>query len=300
MENLDHTPESKSKPTPQPKCGIVMPISPIDGCGIEHWQELLSIFKDSISNAGFESNLVSDADDSGIIQKRIIQNLYNSEVVVCDVSCKNPNVMFELGIRLAFDKPTIIVKDDQTDYSFDTAIIEHLTYPRDLRFGKIITFKENLAKKIKSTYEKANADPQYSTFLKNFGEYKVTNLNTSEISKDNFILSSLNDIQETLKQIKTAPKSFPDKIATNDRLLFNNFNVNKTLGENLSILLKSAIDEFLTKNEFRKADILKSSEIFSQLVNYIRANNIDLDYVSDEFIRRVVYDILDMTYAIAK
>jgi len=32
--------------------------------------------------------------------------------------------MFELGLRLAFDKPAIIVKDDNTSYSFDTAPIE--------------------------------------------------------------------------------------------------------------------------------------------------------------------------------
>ena len=99
-----------------PKCGIVMPISPIDGLTAEHWAEVLSILKDAIKNTGFEPNLVSDADDSGIIQKRIIHNLYSNELVVCDVSAKNPNVMFELGMRLAFDKPTII---DSISYYFD-------------------------------------------------------------------------------------------------------------------------------------------------------------------------------------
>jgi hypothetical protein len=34
--------------------------------------------------------------------------------------------MFELGMRLAFDKPTVIIKDDKTDYMFDTGIIEHV------------------------------------------------------------------------------------------------------------------------------------------------------------------------------
>lgn len=120
-----------------PKCGIIMPISSIDTCPAEHWQDVLRILQEAIADAGYEANLVSDADDSGIIQKRIVQNLYDNDIVVCDVSCKNPNVMFELGMRLAFDKPTIIIIDDKTSYSFDTAIIEHLSYPRDLRYGKI-------------------------------------------------------------------------------------------------------------------------------------------------------------------
>jgi len=102
-------------------CGLVMPISAIDGCNEQHWQDVKEIISSAVENAGFQANLVSYADDVGIIQKRIIQNLYQNPVVVCDVSGKNPNVMFELGLRLAFDKPTIIIKDDITTYSFDTS-----------------------------------------------------------------------------------------------------------------------------------------------------------------------------------
>lgn len=127
----------------EPKiCGIVMPISSIDGCAETHWSEVLEIINEAIEDAGFDGNLVSNADDVGIIHKRIIQNLYDNPIVVCDVSCKNPNVMFELGLRLAFDKPTIIIKDDKTAYSFDTSAIEHLEYPRDLRFSQIVEFKK--------------------------------------------------------------------------------------------------------------------------------------------------------------
>ena len=77
-------------------CGIVMPISALDGCNEGHWGEVRSIIEEAISAAGFEGCLVSDSDEIGIIQKRIIENLYDNPVVVCDVSGKNPNVMFEL------------------------------------------------------------------------------------------------------------------------------------------------------------------------------------------------------------
>ena len=134
--------EVESKPKEKSvTCGLVMPISAIDGCSADHWSEVKSIVTESIeviSEQKFVVRLVSDADDVGVIQKRIVQNIYSSDVIVCDVSGKNPNVMFELGLRLAFDKPTVIIKDDKTDYAFDTAIIEHLSYPRDLRFAKIV------------------------------------------------------------------------------------------------------------------------------------------------------------------
>ena len=62
---------------PKATCGIIMPISAIDNCTAEHWGDVLSILREVIESANFEPTLVSDADDIGIIQKRIIQNIYS-------------------------------------------------------------------------------------------------------------------------------------------------------------------------------------------------------------------------------
>jgi hypothetical protein len=192
-------------------CGIVMPISSQPGCTAEHWSEVRSIIEEAISSIDapkFDAKLVSDADDVGVIQKRIVQNIYSSEIVVCDVSCKNANVMFELGMRLAFDKPTVIIKDDQTDYSFDTGIIEHLTYPRDLRFSKIILFKKALADKVRATYL-ASRDPQNSTFLKNFGTFHVATLSQADASPGQMALEILSEIQSDLSQLRSEVRRTP-------------------------------------------------------------------------------------------
>jgi hypothetical protein len=187
-----------------PVCGIVMPISSIDGLAESHWAEVLSILGDAVTAAGFSANLVSNADDVGIIHKRIIQNLYDNPIVVCDVSGRNPNVMFELGLRLAFDKPTIVVKDDRTSYSFDTAAIEHLEYPRDLRFTKIVEFKNTLTAKIRATYERAQSDPNYTTFLKHFGEFTVAKIDKKEVSGQEYILQELKSVQEALHRLEVS------------------------------------------------------------------------------------------------
>jgi hypothetical protein len=187
----------------KPTCGIVMPISAIDGCSEAHWLEVRAILTDSIEAAGFEPNLVSDADDVGIIQKRIIQNLYDNPIVVCDVSGKNPNVMFELGMRLAFDKPTIIVKDDVTSFAFDTSPIEHLGYPRDLRFARIVDFKAVLTEKIRKTHEKATSDPTYTTFLKHFGEFTVAKIDKKEVSGQEFILEELRNMRHAIGRLES-------------------------------------------------------------------------------------------------
>ncbi len=188
-------------------CGIVMPISSIDGCSESHWSDVLSIISDAISEAGFEPNLVSNAEDTGIIQKRIVQNLYENPIVVCDVSGKNPNVMFELGMRLAFDKPTIIVKDDNTAYSFDTSSIEHLEYRRDLRFSDIVSFKKKLKDKIIKTLKRSIEDPNYTTFLKHFGEFKVAKIDTKEVPGQELILDELRNMRRSISRLDRRPYS---------------------------------------------------------------------------------------------
>jgi hypothetical protein len=191
---------SKSADPPAPAapeiCGIVMPISAIDTCSEEHWRDVKSILSEAIQDAGFTPQLVSDADDVGVIHKRIVNNLYANPIVVCDISAKNPNVMLELGMRLAFDKPTIIVKDDKTSYPFDTGAIEHISYPRDLRFAKIVEFKDLLTEKIKATYVKAASDKNYTTFLKHFGSFKVAEVKTEVVPQDQIILEEVKALRD--------------------------------------------------------------------------------------------------------
>ena len=205
----------------KPVCGIIMPISAIDGCSSEHWAEVKKILSEAICDAGYSPTLVSDADDIGIIQKRIIQNLYDNDIVVCDVSGKNPNVMFELGMRLAFDKPAIIVIDNKTDYSFDTSPIEHLPYPRDLRYYDILKFKEQLSSKIKATVEKAKNDPTYTTFLKNFGEFEVAHVEKKEGSINDVLLSKIDDLSNQVQQLRRNASPIIINTPRDERIEFN-------------------------------------------------------------------------------
>lgn len=240
------------------KCGIVMPISPIDGLTAEHWSEVLSILKDAIKSVGFESNLVSDADESGIIQKRIIHNLYSNELVVCDVSAKNPNVMFELGLRLAFDKPTIIIKDDKTDYTFDTSIIEHLSYPRDLRFNKINSFKDALKKKLIATFEKSQSDPNYTTFLKHFGEYKVAHLTEKEVTSEKYILNAIDDLRHEMILMRRSQN--------NPRVSVNSIKKQKQL------IVESLTERYLQDNNYVNKIEIYLSDKEDDLVNYLETH----------------------------
>jgi len=179
-------------------CGIIRPISamPPDYSDEQHWKDVAAILDEAIKAAGFEPLLVSAAAEISVIQKTIIQNLYNCEIVVCDVSGKNANVMFELGMRLAFDKATVIIKDNKTAYSFDTSPIEHLTYPKSLHYSKIVDFKEELRGKLQSTHKAARKDKNYSPFLKSFGQIVPAKLHNQEVPEAQYQREKLEELSE--------------------------------------------------------------------------------------------------------
>lgn len=240
--------KEKSKEEKKPTCGIIMPISSIDNCSVEHWSDILGILKDVCITSGFVPKLVSDADDIGIIHNRIVENIYSSDIVICDVSCKNANVMFELGMRLAFDKPTIIIKDEITGYSFDTSLIEHLEYPRDLRFTSIIKFKENLGKKLIATHEKATTDPTYSTFLKNFGKYKIAHLEDREVTSDTFILNAIEDLKRDVRIIRNQSIHEPN---ISERQLRRTI-FDKEISDEERMIFKKYVQDYLKSNSLSR------------------------------------------------
>lgn len=282
MNETKSTKESKPK-TPQIKeerrCGIIMPISKIGDCTQQHWQEVRGIIEDAIKAAEFTPLLVSDADDSGIIQHRIVQNIYDNEMIVCDVSCKNPNVMFELGMRLAFDKPTIIIMDNDTPYSFDTAPIEHLTYPRNLNYYDILDFKEKLTQKIKATYE-SYLNQTANTFLKNFGEFRVASIEHREGEINDVILSRLEYLSGQIDRINAA-------IYISD----SNIRVKQP-----KELLENYIHEFCMMENVERSDLWllgEESPLMEKLVAFLESKSIIRRiYRNPDSLRRTLSDIL--------
>jgi hypothetical protein len=192
---------ASSEPAHRPKCGLVMPMSLTDGLKPDHWTDVKGILQEVATKAGFDAEMVSYADEVGIIHKRIVENLFELPIVICDVSGRNPNVMFELGMRLMADKAVVIVKDDVTPYSFDTSPIEHVPYPRTLRYSKIEVFKKDLALKLRATYEQSQRN-DYSPFVSHFTKLKVVRRPESEVSESEFKAELLEELVERIGGIE--------------------------------------------------------------------------------------------------
>jgi hypothetical protein len=194
--------EAEDKPTlDKPICGLIMPISAMPPAyDAQHWADVRAVFEEAIVAAGMKPQMVSDSFESDVIQQRIIANVFNNPVVVCDVSGLNANVMFELGLRLASKKATIIVTDSYDNLPFDTRIIDHMLSPRNLRLRETREFIASLTDRIIRAHEQVS-DEGFRPFLDNFAGVTAVEPSVPPVSDAQYIRDQLTSLQRQVSAL---------------------------------------------------------------------------------------------------
>ncbi len=102
---------------------------------------------------------------SDIIHSTIIRELLAAELVIADLTDHNPNVLFELGIRLAGEKPVALMKAEGTGPIFDVDnLMRVYEYNPNLWPSTVTTDIDKLAEHIKAAWER-RSDPGYMKIL---------------------------------------------------------------------------------------------------------------------------------------
>ncbi|MFJ7982232.1 hypothetical protein ACIQ1D_18395 [Lysinibacillus xylanilyticus] len=270
------------------KVGIVMPIAEINGCSEQHWQEVKLIIQESvraIKEYEVTAEMVSDSEEVSVIHKTIVNNLYSNDIVIVDVSCKNANVMFELGMRLAFDKILVLIKDDKTSFSFDTGNIQHLEYPRDLRYSKIEKFKEQLRDKVLKTYIAHKENPNKSPYLEDYGSLKPAEITEKTVSQSEYLESMFYDLRSDIRRLDNRihkENKIKTTSITNERFLFDSFKEMK------DFIIPIFLD-YMNLVNYEK-DNIDFEGLFHFVLRKIEASN----YVCTEYVlRNVLNEIVD-------
>lgn len=72
-----------------------------------------------VAEIGFEPLRIDDVHSPGIIINDILSNLEEASIVIAEVSERNANVYYELGIAHALGKPTVLMASKGTSLPFD-------------------------------------------------------------------------------------------------------------------------------------------------------------------------------------
>jgi len=105
-------------------CFVISPFgAPFD----EYYEK---VFKPAIARADLEPIRGDEVYNAGAIIDDIFAAIVSARVILCDVTNKNPNVNYELGVAHALRKPTIIVTQSIVDVPFDYRHLRVIVYDR--------------------------------------------------------------------------------------------------------------------------------------------------------------------------
>jgi len=116
--------------------------------------------------AGF---IVETANRQGtdVIQSTIINDLLEADLVIADLTDHNPNVLFELGVRMAEDKPVALVKATGTGRIFDVDnMLRVFEYNANLWKSTIDKDLPDLTEHIKAAWENRDSQQSYMKILR--------------------------------------------------------------------------------------------------------------------------------------
>ncbi len=128
-----------------------------------------SMFKPAIVAAGFEPK-TARRQGSDVIHATIVNDLLDADLVLVDLTEHNPNVLFELGIRIAMQKPTVLVKATGTNPIFD---VDHLlrvvSYNPNMWPSTVLQDIPTLSAHIRGSWETRTTERSYMAILRQDG-----------------------------------------------------------------------------------------------------------------------------------
>ncbi len=109
----------------------------------------------------------ANREGSDVIQSTIVNRLLDDDLVIADLTEHNPNVLFELGMRMAFDKPIVLIKAKGTGPIFDVDnVLRVFEYEPALWSSTVEADVPKLAQFIRASWQNRNEEDGYLRILK--------------------------------------------------------------------------------------------------------------------------------------
>lgn len=188
-------------------CFVIMPISDCEGYEEGHFLHVYNdIIKPAIDKTEYMAIRADEVKETNFIHLDILKKLIEAPIAVCDLSTRNPNVLFELGIRQAFDKPVVLIQEKGTPKIFDIAPLRYLEYSKDMKYHEVLESQKQLQESIEATKAAEGDSSNINSIVKQMAlstPAVIPNLDNSnkEVLALDVINSQMNDIRMMLERI---------------------------------------------------------------------------------------------------
>lgn len=203
----EHTKDESQK---QEKCFVIMPISDQGDYPAGHFTKVYEqIIQPAVRDAGYEPYRVDENNICDNIINKIFDAIQECPMAICDLSNRNPNVLYELGLRQAYDKPVVLIQDEKTEKIFDVSGISTVFYKSARLYEDVIDARKNIKNAILSTKEgKMNT-------LVRIVNARTPDLSKIEMSPDDKIQVMLDRIYNEIRQTNRGNVSNDENFASN-------------------------------------------------------------------------------------
>jgi len=151
-------------------------------------EQFSDIYKFGIKGAAEDAGAYAERVDEQFFGEGILDRIFNqinkADVIIADMTGKNPNVFYEVGYAHALNKVVLLITQSVEDIPFDLKHRQHIVYG-----GKIEQLRQDLTKRIEwASIEAArrNTGPSTERILVRLGNVDLSSgLSTSKIPEFN-------------------------------------------------------------------------------------------------------------------
>lgn len=188
-------------------CFVIMPIADCEGYDKGHFAHVYNdIIKPAIEKTEFMAIRADEVKETNLIHLDILKKLIDAPIAVCDLSTRNPNVLFELGIRQAFDKPVVLIQEKGTPKIFDIAPLRYLEYSKEMKYHEVLESQKKLQEAIEATKGVENEADNINSIVKLMAlssSAVIPNLDKSnkEVMALDFLQAQMTDLKMMMEMI---------------------------------------------------------------------------------------------------
>ncbi len=161
------------------KCFVIMPGGDPEGYAQGHFGRVYQyLIAPACSFAGLMPIRVEDIMVTNDSAFNVLKNIIESDMVICDLSSRNPNVVYGFAIRRALGLPVTLMRDLKTKNILGVDELGEVEYDESLRIDTVQKTIESLAEALKNAFTNKG---EVNALLKRLGietEKKITTVDT--------------------------------------------------------------------------------------------------------------------------
>lgn len=216
--NDDHPNEGSSE---KKTCFVIMPFSGTSEYEPGHFDRVYEyLIKPACAIANFEPIRGDDSKASNMIMLDVLRNIIDCDMAICDLSSINANVFYELGLRQAFDKKTILIRDGLHAVPFDLLGFRYVPYSPSLRVDTVKSEIQEIASMLLDTHNDSKLD---ANSIVSILKMKPATIDTKNMNQEESMMF------EVLNRMKRLERTVSGNF--NDAKFISNFKSNNSISQ---------------------------------------------------------------------